>query len=116
MSNNAKKDDVIVLGGREFNRLKNGLDEAQVASFINELIEERDKLAQSQEHIASLTRLAETTVVEADNLATQIKTETAEQTKADSTAITDKAREQARQMTEQKIRFHLFDQRVYDSK
>ena len=103
MSDNAKKDGVIVLGGREFNRLKNGLDEAQVASFIDELIEERDKLAQSQEHIASLSRLAETTVVEADNLATQIKTETAEQAKAESTAIIDKTKEQARQMMEQKI-------------
>ena len=103
MSNNAKKDDVIVLGGREFKRVKNGLDEAEVAFFIDELIEERDKLAQSQEHIASLSRLAETTVVEADNLATQIKTETAEQAKAESTAIIDKTREQARQMMEQKI-------------
>ena len=72
MSDNPKKDGVIVLGGRKFKRVKNGLDEAQVASFIDELIEERDKLAQSQEHIASLNRLAETTVVEANKLATQI--------------------------------------------
>ncbi len=103
MSNNAKKDDVIVLGGRDFNRVKNGLDEAQAASFIDELIEERDKLAQSQEHIASLTRLAEMTVVESDRLATQVKTEATEQAKAESTAIIDKTREQARQMMEQKI-------------
>jgi hypothetical protein len=103
MSNNAKKDDVVVLGGREFNRVKNGLDEAPVASFIDELTKERDKLAQSQDHIASLNRLAEMTVVEADKLATQVKTEAAEQAKAESTAIIDKAREQARQMAEQKI-------------
>ena len=57
MSNAPKKDSVIVLGGREFKRVKNGLDEAQVASFIDELIKERDKLAQSQGHIASLNRL-----------------------------------------------------------
>ena len=103
MSDNAKKDDVIVLGGREFNWVKNGLDEAQVASFIDELTKERDKLAQSQDHIASLNRLAEMTVVEADKLATQVKTEAAEQTKAESTAIIDKTKEQARQMAEQKI-------------
>jgi len=103
MSNNPKKDGVIVLGGREFNRVKNGLDEAQVASFIDELIEERDKLAQSQDHIASLNRLAEMTVVEADRLATQIKAEAVEQAKAESTAIIDKAKEQARRMAEQKI-------------
>ena len=103
MSDNAKKDGVIVLGGREFNRVKNGLDETQVASFIDELTKERDKLAQSQDHIASLNRLAEMTVVEADKLATQVKTEAAEQAKAESTAIIDKTKEQARQMAEQKI-------------
>jgi hypothetical protein len=59
MSNNAKKDGVVVLEGPEFKRVKNGLDEAQVASFIDELIKERDKLAQSQDHIASLNRLAD---------------------------------------------------------
>jgi hypothetical protein len=103
MSNNAKKDDVVVLGGREFTRVKNGLDEAQVAPFIDELTKERDKLAQSQDHIASLNRLAEMTVVEADKLAAQIKTEAEEQAKAEGTAIIDKAKEQARQMAEQKI-------------
>jgi len=103
MSNNARKDDVVVLGGREFNRVKNGLDEAPVASFIDELTKERDKLAQSQDHIASLNRLAEMTVVEADKMATQVKAEAAEQAKAESTAIIDKAKEQARQMAEQKI-------------
>ena len=103
MSDNARKDDVVVLGGREFKRVKNGLDEAQVAPFIDELTEERDKLAQSQDHIASLNRLAELTVVEADKLATQIKTEAEEQAKAEGTAIIDKAKEQARQMAEQKI-------------
>jgi hypothetical protein len=103
MSNDAKKDSAIVLGEHEFKRVKNGLDETQVASFIDELIKERDKLAQSQDHIESLNRLAEMTVVEADRLATQIKTEAAEQAKAESTAIIDKAKEQARQMMEKKI-------------
>jgi cell division septum initiation protein DivIVA len=102
MSNTAKNDGVIVLGGHKFKRVKNGLDETQVASFIDELIKERDELAQSQDHIASLNRLAEMTVVEADKLATQLKEEAAEQAKAESTAIIDKAKEQARQMTEKK--------------
>ena len=97
---NTAKDDVIELGGREFKRVKNGLDEAQAASFIDELIRERDKLAQSRDHIASLTRLAENTIAEADRLAEQIKTEAAEQAKAESAAIIDKAKEQAQQMAE----------------
>ena len=100
---NTVKDDVVVLGGHEFKRAKNGLDETQVASFINELIDERDKLAQSQDHLVSLNRLAERTVVEADKLAVQIKTEASEQAKADSAAIVDKAKEQARQMVEKKV-------------
>ena len=100
---NTPKDDVIVLGEREFKRVKNGLDEAQVTSFIDELIKERDKLSKSQDHIASLNRLAERNIVEADKLAAQIKTEATEQAKAESAAIIDKAKEQARQMTEKKI-------------
>jgi cell division initiation protein len=100
---NTVKDDVVVLGGREFKRVKNGLDEAQVASFIGELIKERDKLTQSQAHITSLNRLAEMAVVEADKLAAQVKTEAVEQAKAESAAIIDKAKEQARQMTEKKL-------------
>jgi hypothetical protein len=100
---NTAKDDVIVLGGREFKRVKNGLDEAQVTSFIDELIKERDKLAQSQDHITSLNRLAEMSIVEADKLATQIKTEATEQAKAESATLIDKAKEQARQTAEKKI-------------
>jgi hypothetical protein len=97
------KDDVVVLGGHEFKRAKNGLDETEVISFINELMNERDRLAQSQDHVTSLNRLAERTIVEADKLAMQIKTEAAEQAKAESAAIVDKAKEQARQMVEKRI-------------
>jgi hypothetical protein len=100
---NSGKDDTVVLGGHEFKRVKNGLDEAEVASLINELIKERDKLAHSQDHITSLNRLAERAVVEADKLATQIKTEATEQAKAEGAAIMDKAKEQARQMAERKM-------------
>jgi len=96
------KDGVVTLGGREFKRAKNGLDEAQITSFIEELIKERDELAQSQHHIAALTKLAETTIVEADRLAKQIKAEASDQAKAESAAIIDKARQQAQQMAERK--------------
>ena len=96
------KDGVITLGGREFKRAKNGLDEVQAGGFIDELIRERDELAQFQHHIGSLTKLAETTVVEADRLAKKIKTEATEQAKAESAAIIDKAKEQAQQMAEKR--------------
>jgi len=97
---NSPKDDVAVLEGREFKRVKNGLDETQVASFIDELIKERNKLTQAQDHIVSLNRLAERAIVEADKLATQIRTEATEQARAQSAAIIDKAKEQARQVLE----------------
>ncbi|MBE0430513.1 MAG: hypothetical protein IBX67_01670 [Dehalococcoidia bacterium] len=99
---NSVKDGVVALGGREFRRVKSGLDEAQVASFIDQLIRERDKLAQSQHHMASLTKLAETTIVEADRLANQIKAEATEQAKAESAAIIGKAKEQAQQIVDKK--------------
>jgi len=100
--NNSGKDGVVTLGGREFKRVKNGLDEAEIKFFIDELIKERDELAQSQHHIASLTKLAETTIVEADRLAKQVKAEASEQAKAESADIIDKAREQGQQMAERK--------------
>ncbi len=101
MADNSK-DGVITLGGREFKRAKNGVDEVQTGAFIDELIRERDELAQSQNHIASLTKLAETTVVEADRLANKIKAEASEQAKAESAAIIDKAKEEAQQLAEKK--------------
>jgi cell division septum initiation protein DivIVA len=100
--NNSGKDGVVTLAGREFKRVKNGLDEAEIKPFIDELIKERDELAQSQHHIAALSKLAETTIVEADRLAKQIKAEASEQAKAESAAVIDKAREQAQQMAERK--------------
>lgn len=95
MANNGAKDGVIELGGSEFRRVKNGLDEAQVASFINELISQRDTLAQRMEHLSTLTKLAEKTVTEADKLAEEIKTEAMNQAKTESAAIIAKAEEQA---------------------
>lgn len=99
---NSGKDGLITLGGREFKRVKNGVDDAQVGAFIDELIKERDELSQSRHHIASLTKLAETTIVEAENMANQIKTEASEQAKSESNALLEEARQQAQEMAEQK--------------
>ena len=102
MAKNGSKEGMVELWGREFNLAKNGLDEAQIVSFVNELISERDQLIRRAEHLSTLTKLAEKTVVEADNLAEEIKEETAEQTRAETTAIIAKAEEQARQIIEEK--------------
>jgi len=99
---NTGKDGVITLGGREFKRVRNGVDEAEMAVFIDELIKERDELAKAKHHIASLTKLAETTIVEADRMAAQIKAEASEQAKAERAGLIDEAEEQARQTAERK--------------
>jgi len=102
MAKNGSKEGVVELWGCEFNLAKNGLDEAQIVSFVNELISERDQLIRQAEHLSTLTKLAEKTVVEADKLAEEIEKEAAEQTRAETTAIIAKAEEQARQMIEEK--------------
>jgi cell division septum initiation protein DivIVA len=96
------RDGVITLGGREFKRVKNGVDEAQVGTFIEELIKERDELSQSKHHIASLTKLAETTIVEAEKMANQIKTEAKEKAGYESTALLEEAKQKAQEMAEQR--------------
>jgi hypothetical protein len=99
---NDSKENVVELWGHEFNLTKNGLDEAQVASFVNELINERDLLIQRVEHFSTLTKLAEKTIIEADNLAEEIKKEAIEEAKAEAKAIAAKADEQAKAMIEEK--------------
>ncbi len=96
------KDGIIEFGGCEFRRVRNGLDETQVMSFINELISRRDTLIQREEHISSLSKLAEKTVTEADKLAAEIKTEAINQAKVEAAAIMVEAEEKAQQMIEEK--------------
>lgn len=109
--------DVFDLGGWEFRRVKNGLDETQVVSVINELVGQRDRLIRHTEHLSSLTRLAEKTVTEADKLAEEMKTEAIERAKTEAAEIIVKAEAQAQQMGNEnkRIRLELKDsvQRLY---
>ena len=45
------------LWGRKFKIVKNGLDEAEVLSFIGGLIDQNNALASKLEHLDSLTKL-----------------------------------------------------------
>ncbi len=80
-----KLKDVKQLWGRDFEIVKEGLDESQVASVVTELIGERDMLLQRQEHLLSLTKLAERTIAEADKLAEDIKREVEKEAKTKAT-------------------------------
>jgi F0F1-type ATP synthase membrane subunit b/b' len=86
-SNGSMGRDVVELWGREFNIVRTGLSEAQVVSFVNELVKQHDLLLQRQEHLATLTRLAERTVSEADKLSEEIKTEAKKQGEEDAARV-----------------------------
>lgn len=101
MKKNGTTESVIKLWGHEFNLAQKGLDETQVVSFVNGLIDERDMLTQRQEHFTSLTKLAEKTVAEADKLAEDINKEAREQAKAEANEIMAKSKEQAQQLFEE---------------
>ncbi|MFC1892961.1 hypothetical protein ACFLYR_02840 [Chloroflexota bacterium] len=90
------------LWGRDFEVVKEGLDESQVETFVGELVAERDTLQQRQEHLISLTRLAERAVAEADKLAEEIKSEAAEEGRARAATLLAKAEQEAQEIGEQK--------------
>ena len=82
--------------GRKFKIVKNGLDEAEVFSFIGGLIDQNNALASKLEHLDSLTKLAERTVIEANKQAQGIKKEGEEKANASAASIIAEAEEKAR--------------------
>jgi len=102
VAKNGSRENIVELWGHEFNVARNGLDEAQVVPFVDELISERDLLFQRVEHLSTLTKLAEKTIVEADRLAEDIKKEAVAEAKTEAKAILAKADEQAQQLVEEK--------------
>jgi hypothetical protein len=92
------QDEFIELGGWEIKKVKDGLDETQVTSLINELISQRDQLNQRTEHLSSLTNLAERTVTEADKLAEEMKVQAIEQAKNETASLIAEAEIKAQQI------------------
>lgn len=101
-NDNPSREDVYYIGDRMFSKIKLGLDEVQVRAYIDELISERDTLLTRQEHLTALAELAEKTVIEANNLATQMKQKAAEQAKADAEKVKVKAEQEAEQYIKEK--------------
>ena len=94
--------ETVTLWGREFNIVKSGLSEAQVASFVDGLAKEHDELIQRQGHLSTLTRLAERTASEAEKLAEEIKSEAVDEAKKQVDKIMAEAEAQAQQLIEEK--------------
>ena len=106
--NGAKdNDNIIELSGWEFRKVKDGLDETQVASLLNELINQRDSLTQRTEHLSSLTKLAERTVTEADKLAEEMTAKVIDQAKAEAAEIIAEAEARAQRMEAENKRNQL---------
>ncbi len=100
-SDNSNKEDIIEIGGKEFKRVKNGLDENEVGLYINDLIDKRDALVRREEHLSSLTKLAEKTITEADKLAEEIRTEAKKQAEIDAVEVVANVEEKARKEIEE---------------
>lgn len=96
--NGASEENTVHLSGFDIRRTKEGLDETQVATIISQLVSQKDDLSKRTEHLASLTRLAETTVAEADRMAEEIKARTLQQASDEASRILDQARTQAEQL------------------
>jgi V/A-type H+-transporting ATPase subunit G/H len=96
MAKNNKRNGVVELWGHKFKKADDGLDKAEVVSFVDELMNKHEALLKRAEHLSSLTKLAEKTIVEADNIAQQVKSEAEEQAKSEAKTILSEAEEQAR--------------------
>jgi vacuolar-type H+-ATPase subunit H len=92
----ATSDKVKEIWGQRFRIVKNGLNEDEVSSFISTLTRQNDELINKVDHLSALTRLAESTVVEAENQAKSIRMQTEQEAKAQAASIVAAAEEQAK--------------------
>jgi myosin heavy subunit len=97
-----KHNGVIELWGHEFKKAGEGLDKGEVKSFVDELMKKHEALLKRTEHLSSLTKLAEKTIEEADNVAKQVRSEAEEQARTESKTIISEAEEQAQKLIEGK--------------
>lgn len=82
--------------GRKFKIVKNGLDEGEVFSFIGGLIDQNNELTNKLQHLDSLKKLAERTVIEAEKQAEVIKKEIEEKANTKAATIVSKAEKEAK--------------------
>ena len=93
----AEEAKVKELWGVSFSIAPQGLSEEQVVSFVNELMEKSAAEREKHEKQASLLKLAEQTVVEADRLAETIKERARNESQAEAAMIRAEAETSARE-------------------
>jgi F0F1-type ATP synthase membrane subunit b/b' len=81
------EEDILYIGDRSFRKIKLGLAEAEVRSYVEELISQRDALSKRLEHLAALTELAEKTVIDANNLSQAMMKKATDQAKVEADSI-----------------------------
>lgn len=94
---------VTEITGRELGIVKDGMDEAEVFTFIGSLIDQNSDLADKLEYLNSLTKLAERTVIIAEEQAKSIKMETEKKARAKAATIIARAEEKAKAEAERII-------------
>ena len=82
--------------GREFQLVKQGLDEREVFSFVGGLIDRNNEYSEKLEHLDSLVKLGENTIIEADQEAERIRQQACDNANKEAEAILAQAEEEAR--------------------
>ena len=90
--------------GVEFSVVPQGLAEEEVVSFVGRVMEEADKAREERDRLASLVKLAEQTVVEADKLAESIKQQARHEAEEEAAKIRTAAEEQAKEQARRSLR------------
>jgi cell division initiation protein len=91
------------LFGRTFKIVKNGLDEDEIVNFLGKLIEQNTDLVAKLQHLGSLKKLAENTVIEAESEAERIRFESEQKAKDMACAIIAEAKEAAEKNARESI-------------
>jgi vacuolar-type H+-ATPase subunit H len=91
------------LFGRTFKLVRNGLDENEIRSFVDSLLEQNASLLAKLEHLDSLKKLAEMTVIEAQKEAESIRAEIEGNANTKAAAILAEATEAAEKQVKERI-------------
>ena len=90
------------ISGRNLREAIGQLDDRQIFSLIQQLIDERETLLRRQDHLTSLSRLWERTISEADDIAKQVKDEAKQQAESEAQSIVAEARKSAEELLKQR--------------
>ena len=102
VSTQKHEEDILYIGERPFRKIKLGLAENEVRSYIEELISQREALRKRLEHLTSLTELAEKTVIDANNLSQAMMKKATDQAKVETDSIRARAEEETAQFINQR--------------